>query len=123
MKPILSNQFVRFFLVGTVNTAFGYLVFAGLVFAGLGYPVAALASTVSGAVFDFKTLGYAVFGRRGNSRMARFFAAFGLVYAFNVLGIWYFNGLGLTSYVSGLIMTMPVGLTSFLLNKYWVFKG
>jgi len=41
-KKILERRFIRFLLVGGVNTLFGYGVFVSLIYIGLHYSLAAL---------------------------------------------------------------------------------
>jgi putative flippase GtrA len=61
MSGFLATSFVRFLAVGVLNTAFGYALFALLVWAGVWYPAAA--STIGGMIFNFNTTGRLVFGR------------------------------------------------------------
>jgi putative flippase GtrA len=44
---------LRFLLVGVLNTAFGYLLFALLLALGLKVPLALLLATVGGVLFNF----------------------------------------------------------------------
>ena len=58
-----SIQFVKFLLVGALNTLFGYSVFAGLVYAGIAPMPALLLTYVVGVLFNFVTTGRLVFNR------------------------------------------------------------
>ena len=64
--------FVKFVLVGILNTAFGYLVFALLLFLGLHYTLAVILSTIAGVLFNFKTTGTLVFKNHNNKLIFKF---------------------------------------------------
>ena len=57
----VDNQFVRFVLVGILNTAFGYGVYCLMLWIGLSYWWATLIANVLGVLFNFKTTGVLVF--------------------------------------------------------------
>ena len=59
---IKKRKFVRFLLVGVLNTLFGYFSFATLIIIGLDYKLAALLATIIGVLFNFQTTGRLVFG-------------------------------------------------------------
>lgn len=46
--------FVKFILVGILNTAFGYGAFALLMYTGLHYSAAVVLSTIAGILFNSK---------------------------------------------------------------------
>jgi putative flippase GtrA len=46
-------QPIKFLVVGAVNTVFGYSCYAGLLFIGLHYSLAALFGTLLGIVFNY----------------------------------------------------------------------
>ena len=50
-----SKRFMRFILIGIPNTAFGYSLYALLIFLGLRYDLAILIATILGVLFNFKT--------------------------------------------------------------------
>lgn len=77
-------QFLRFLVVGALNTAFGYAVFAGLVLAGMPPMPALVVTYVVGVVFNFATTGRLVFGHAGWEPFVRFVAAYVAIYLFNV---------------------------------------
>ena len=75
----------RYYAAGAINTAFGYGLYAALVFVGLNLFVAQFVAHVCGTAFNYFTYSRHVF-RDGNRRPAAFVGA----YAFN-----YLMGLGL----------------------------
>ena len=116
-------KFIKFLLVGGLNTAFGYACFAFFVWLGLGPVSAPFFSTVAGILFNFKTTGVLVFKNNDNSLLWRFFAVYGVVYLINVAGLKIFAAFGLTNlYISGLILILPLALLAFCLQRKFVFE-
>lgn len=115
--------FVKFVLVGIVNTIFGYLAYAFFVFAGCGDFTAPLFSTICGVLFNFKTIGRLVFGNTSNRLIFKFFAVYLFTYALTVVLLKIFAFAGLENrYISGALILAPMALISFFLNKNFVFK-
>lgn len=121
LRRMAGHQFVRFLLVGVLNTAFGYGCFAALLFVGVHYSVALLASTVLGVLFNFKSTGALVFGSHDNRRIVRFVGTYGVVYLCNLLGIRVLVQAGLTPAVAGAVLLFPAAVLAFALNKKFVF--
>ena len=122
IKKYITAEFIRFVLVAGLNTAFGYGVFSLLIFLGLSDPLAVLGSTVLGVLFNFKTYGILVFKNKNNKLIFRFLAVYCVVYICNVAGVELLKILGLSSYMAGAVMAIPVGLLGFVLNKTFVFS-
>lgn len=121
MAIMIKDQFVRFLIVGVINTIFGYSVFSLFVFLGVHYALALLMATILGILFNFKTIGILVFAKKENNLIWRFFLVYTFVYGVNVLGLHLLNGVGLNIYFSGAILLFPSALLSFILNKKYVF--
>jgi putative flippase GtrA len=81
--PMPLRHFVHFILVGGINTCFGYLVYAGMVYAGLRPSLALLVATVLGVAFNFVSFGKLVFKRIAWKRMPFFAAIYVLNYLVN----------------------------------------
>lgn len=119
---ILNRQIIRFGLIAGLNTLFGYSIFAMLTYAGLHYTLAIFISTVVGVLFNFKTYGVLVFKSSNNRLIFRFIGVYAVVYLFNILGIYIFERFLISNYLAAMIMLVPVGLLSFVLNKILVYK-
>lgn len=117
-----KNQFVRFVFVGVINTIFGYSIFALFIFLNFHYSLAALLGTIFGLVFNFKTTGKVVFDNKDNSLIYKFLVVYGIIYTLNVIGLMFFNAMGVSNYTAGVLLIPPLGVTAFLLNKKYVFK-
>lgn len=119
---LLRHRLVLFLLVSGVNTLFGYGLFALLVYCNLHYTMAVFLATVAGILFNFKTIGRIVFKSKDNYLFFKFAAVYFTGYLCNISGIALLGKMGLNAYYSGAIMTLPVALITFMLNRTFVFK-
>lgn len=117
------SQLVRFVVAGTINTAVGYGIYAGLVFLGMGYAIANLIALVLGILFSFKTQGYLVFDSRGNHLLGRFIISWALIYFMTIILIGQLMDQGLDPYLSGALVVPFSTVLSFLAQKYFVFRS
>lgn len=117
------RQFSRYMIVGVLNTAFGYGVYAILIYGGLHYAWASLVATILGILFNFFTTGRIVFHNADNSRLIKFFVVYGVVYVFNIAGLAIMNALCVDLYLAGLVMVPPAAILAYILNHRFVFGG
>ena len=110
-------------MVGIVNTIVGYGLYALFLFIGFHYILAVFFATVLGVLFNFKTIGRYVFNSIDNKLIIKFFGVYSLVFIVNIVLIKVFKDFGFDEYLAGLIATFPSAFVSFVLNKYYVFKG
>ncbi|KRE75861.1 GtrA family protein [Paenibacillus sp. Soil750] len=123
MNYILKSKFVKFLVVGGINTVFGYSLFALFIYFNFHYAIATLCATVIGIFFNFKTIGSIVFKSKNNNLLFRFFIVYGFVYLLNILLMFLLNSLvNDNHYVSGAMTVFPLAILSFLLNKKYVFN-
>ena len=118
----LDNNFVRFILVGILNTIIGYGLFVLFIYLGLHYSLAVLLSTILGVLFNYKSIGSLVFSSKTKS-LHRFVAVYLFIYCLNVSGLWIiltYTGIE-NIYLSGAILLAPMAVVSFVLNKKFVF--
>jgi putative flippase GtrA len=123
LKRAWANRFLRFLAVGGLNTAFGYSVFAVLIYAGLHYSLAVFVSTLLGVLFNFKTTGVIVFRQNDNTLVFRFVAAYSAVYLLNVGLLKMLHMAGFNMYAAGALLLFPMALVSYMLNAGLVFRG
>lgn len=119
---MLNHQFIRFLLVGVINTLFGYGIYAFLVLVGVHFALAALLSTILGVLFNFKTTGALVFKSNDNQLIIKFFVVYGILYLLNVAGIYVLSTVNVNHQAGGAIMLLPMAILGFVLNKYYVFN-
>lgn len=117
------DQRVRFVLVGVLNTAFGYGLYAVGLWIGLGYSVAALLALVLGIAFSFVTQGRLVFKAFNWSNLPKYLVFW--------ISMWIVN-VGLISvllpvvrdnaYLAGFLSSLVLVGPSYLIQRYWIFS-
>jgi putative flippase GtrA len=115
-------QIVRFLAVGVLNTAFGYIVFAAGILAGLPSGIALAIAMVIGVIFNFFTLGRLVFDSRDPTRLPRFVGVYALTYIVNLMLLRLWEGAGVGPLLAQLAcLPVTVSLT-FVLMRFLVFR-
>ena len=118
-----QEKLFRFVIVGCVNTAFSYSVYAVGIYLGIVYWLASFIALVMGIVFSFFTQGRLVFRTSVTGRFPLFVAVWLILYFVNVFFVWGIHLIGFNYYIAGLIALVPTVLLSFLLNHRVVFKS
>jgi len=121
VKKILIRRFIRFLLVGGLNTLFGYGAFSLFIYLGLHYSLAALLGTILGILFNFQTVGRLVFSYYRHNLIFKFVAVYGIAYLLNIIGLYFFNLADVSNYLAGAILIIPIAIIAFILNKFFVF--
>lgn len=115
-------QFLRFLVVGAVNTVFGYSVFAALVLFGMDPMPALVLTYVIGALFNFFTTRRFVFQHPGGDAFLRFVAAYVVIYLFNAGLFKLVVAAGAAPLMAQALCLPMVAIFSFFLFKLHVFK-
>jgi putative flippase GtrA len=119
-------QFLKFILVGTLNTALGYAVILGCMYL-LG--ISAVLSNLTGYLFGL-TISY-VLNRnftfkstsKSKTELLRFLIVFLLSYLANlVVLLASIHYAGMHEMIAQVLAGMVYVVTSFLMNKYYVFS-
>lgn len=117
-----ANHLIRFVLVGVLNTSFSYLIYAGLLFIGLGFQLANLIALVIGIFFSFKTQGHFVFDNPDNRLLGRFVLSWAVIYVCTITVIGQIIAFGFDPYAAG-ALSLPFSVAlSYLTQKYFVFR-
>ncbi|MBO4263564.1 MAG: GtrA family protein [Bacteroidales bacterium] len=120
----VPGKFLRFLLVGCLNTAFGLGVYYLLIWLGLSYVWATLIAYILGVLFNFLTTGTLVFENRDNRLLLRFVCCYVATYCLNIAanrGLQHvFDG---NTYFSGTGATVVAALASFFLLKTFVYRN
>jgi putative flippase GtrA len=130
MQFAKKNQFLRFLLVGILNTIFGFSIFAIFVQLGLDDKSAVLFSMILGVLFNFKTTGSFVFANKNNKLLLRFICVYAVIFLLNVGGLSILKSIPLNlaldpktkTTIAGGILVLPLAIVSFVLNKLFVFR-
>lgn len=119
----VRNQFLRFILVGGLNTLFGYGVYCLMILIGLSYVSATLISQTLGVLFNFVTTGNLVFENSNKRLIFKFVLSYVITYFINIganriLQLW----LQCNQYISGFGAILVSALCSFLILKLFVYR-
>lgn len=117
-----TYRWIRFLAIGTVNTGFSYLVYAGLLYVGLNYALSNLGALLLSILFSFRTQSTFVFSRGGSSVFLRYLVVWGAIYCMNVAIIALLLKLGMSSYSAGALAIFPITVISYFLQKQLVFS-
>lgn len=122
LQKFAHYQSLRFILVGVLNTAFSYGMYAGFVFLGVDYRGANFLSLMLGILFSFKTQGRLVFKNTNNRLFGRFIIGWVGIYLCVIVFIGRLIALGLDAYSAG-ALALPVSVAlSFVVQKFFVFR-
>lgn len=117
VREIFANEtvqrIVKFGLVGIVNTAFGYALFAALIYVGIApQPALAIAFFV-GVIWNYLTHARIVFGTEGFKRLPAYAVSYFLIYFMNRLGLAWLLGAGLHPLLAQALMLPIIAVISF----------
>jgi len=120
---MIRDEIIKFVVVGIINTIFYYILYAILIYLGFEYYLAVILATTVGVLFSFKTFSKLVFKNSNNILIFKFI----LVYGFNIIlnifiikvYVYLYND---NLYIAGLIAIILVAISSFILNKFYVFR-
>lgn len=119
---LIGKRFIRFVLIGGINTIFSYAVYAVFLFLGFDYVVANFLALAVGILFSFKTQSAFVFYNSDNRLLGRFFICWSFIYLTNIFFIREMLMLGLNAYVAGALAIPPITILSYLTQKFFVFR-
>ncbi len=121
VKRAWANQFIRFLIVGGINTAFGYLVYAIFILLHVHYAVSLFLGQTMGILFNFNTTGRIVFKNSDYRLLLRFFAVYVVTYFVNLGALRGLQALHLNLLIAQLILVLPIAILAYFLNKTFVF--
>ena len=114
-------QFVRFLLVGVLNTAFGYALFALFILLGASSAVALAGATILGVAFNFRTIGRLVFNNRDARLLPRFVLSYAVYFLINLACLHGLASLGISPLLAQLVLLPWLSTLNFLLLRRLVF--
>jgi putative flippase GtrA len=116
------RRFLRFIVVGLFNTAFGYAVFAALLYLGLSSSVALLLATIVGVIFNFFTTGRIVFNSRERRLLPRFVFAYVVTFSANLVMLKTLESYAVPPLGAQALCLPPTVLLSFYILRKFVFR-
>ena len=123
-RKLLETIFVKFILVGLLNTIFGYTFFAILIFLKINILISLFISTIAGLVFNYLTFGQLVFKLNNSKFMpVKFIFAYCISYMINVYLLNTFMEFFNNNVFVAQIISLPfVVLFNWISMNYWVYK-
>ena len=116
-------RFMRFLIVGGLNTLFGLGAYSLLVYLKLPLWLALLGGNLSGIAFNFFSTGGLVFRDLSTRRIPRFVLAYLIVYSVNLALLHAASGMLQKPLLAQVVLTIPMAILSYVLMSRWVFKA
>jgi putative flippase GtrA len=120
------KQFSRFIVVGMLNTAVGYAVIFGCMYAaGMGPELSNVAGYAVGLAVSYVMNRTYTFGSKQEPRreIVRFLVVFGLAYGANMLVLLALvRGSGMNAAVAQVVAGVAYIAVSYVLSKFYVFR-
>lgn len=121
-KHLISRRFIRYLLVGGLNTLFGFLAYTAFILLDLPTWAALLAGNVAGVIFNFFTIGGMVFSDLSFSRVPLFVLCYVTIYFINLELIGWVAAFAGGRIVAQAILALPMAALSYLLLGKYVFR-
>ena len=118
-----DNRFLRFLLIGGVNTLFGYAIYCVALLCGVETWLALLAGTIAGTAFNFVTTGGYVFRQLSFSKFPKFVLCYFFVYGVNLCLIEVMTKIVDHRIAVQLCLAFPMALLAYILMSRFVFGG
>ena len=122
LEALFSHQFVRFLIVGGLNTAIGYGIYAILILLGLVPELALLMATIIGIVVNYFTTGRMVFRNRGNGLFFKFMSVYAVMYVLNAVALRGLLLAGIAPLIAQAIILPVTAIATFFVFRKLVFR-
>ncbi len=110
----------RYYVVGVVNTVFGYGLFALLVWLSLNLFVAQILAHLSGMAFNYVMFRVHVF-RGPKPELRRYIAAYSLNYLLGLASLTVAHSFIASPYIAGLVTLLVISILNYFILKRFVF--
>ena len=121
-SSLFSPRFLRFLVVGVLNTGVGYALFAVMILGGSGPFAAAAGATALGALFNFQSIGGLVFRRRELRLLPRFLAVYVGQCGANIVMLAALGGIGLGPLLAQFLLLPFLATGTYLAMQSFVFR-
>lgn len=122
LGTLFHNQLIRFFIVGSINTLFGYSVYAIFITFNFNPVKSLIIATFMGVLFNFKSLGIFVFNNSDNKLIYKFIILYINLLLLNILLLKGINIFLHNYYLTGMISILICSIISFITNKHFIFQ-
>jgi len=118
----INNRFLRFLVIGGINTAFSYSLYVILLFIGLHYLQAGIVSFILSIFFNFETTRRLVFKNNDRRLLLKFIFSYLIILVISLFFLNLLVTIGISPYLAGLLNVLPMAIISFLIQKVFVFR-
>lgn len=109
-------RFLKFLIVGVVNTIFGFLAYAFFLrVVGLSWQWALAASYIIGVLWNFGTHGKIVFRTEGFGRLPLYILAYAALFFLNKLALRAAIAAGMSDLWAQALLVLPMAMVAFVL--------
>ena len=122
IKYLLAKRFVRYLVMGGLNTLFGFVIYGAFVFLNMPTWAALLGGNLAGIVFNFFTMGGIVFKDLSIYRMPLFVLCYLVVYLINLESIAWMTPITGGRVTAQAVLALPMAVFSYLLLANLVFR-
>ena len=124
LLSVESLRFIRFIIVGVVNTAAGYGFYVAYLYIGIPYIIAGTMSFVTGIFFNYFVTRRFVFDMPTRKHTFMYYIAYNIfLYFFSIAMLWFFVDIcKLTPYMAGLVSLPVNAVVCFVILKGFVFR-
>jgi putative flippase GtrA len=123
MPIIISIRFMRFLLIGGLNTLFGFAVYSLLALSDLSTWMILIASNLAGLAFNFVTTGGLVFRDMSLARVPRFLVCYGVIFVIYLVIIELLSPFTDGRILAMTIIVLPMAALTYLIQARFVFGG
>jgi putative flippase GtrA len=119
-----SLRFVKFIIVGSVNTACGYAFYVAFLYVGIPYIISGTMSFVTGIFFNYFVTRRFVFGQPTHKHtLMYYFFLYGVLYFFGIALLWLFVDIfKIAPYMAG-FLSLPINaIVAFVFLRTIVFR-
>ena len=122
IETLRTDRFVRFLIIGGINTLFGFAIYSGAILLGAEVWLALIIGTLAGIVFNFFTVSGYVFRQMSATRFPRFLFCYLVVYLVNlgsidILLTWVDDKI-----IAQSILVLPAAVLSYTLLSRLVYR-
>jgi putative flippase GtrA len=121
-RPMMQRllEIFRYYQAGAINAAFGFGLYALLVWFGLGMYVAQVIAHVLGVAFNYFTYSRHVFRDAGPAKL-RFLLSYGVNYLISLTALMLVSLAIRSPYLAGFAAIVITSVVNYVILKYLVF--
>jgi putative flippase GtrA len=121
MQIFKSNRFVRFVVVGGLNTLFGFVVYSILALSDLSTLMVLIVSNLIGIAFNFVTTGGLVFREMSLTKIPLFLICYGVIFVIYLELIQWLSPIFGGRIVAMAIIVLPMAILTYFIQSWFVF--